>query len=262
MRKPGEKMGLAIRLDGKVALVTGASRGIGEAVARSLASAGATVVLSARSHADLLRVASEIGNEDLIFEADLAKRGAGRSLAERVLSRTHRLDILVNNAGVAYNKRFERVREEDLDRVLRINLQATIELSSALAPALFESKGVVLNVSSMSGIVGTPFQGVYAATKGGLDALTRSLACEWGPRGVRINAVAPGIIMTDMWAEGVKTPGLVETLESHTALRRRGQPDDVAHVVTFLASELAGYITGQTIIVDGGLSEMVDLLPR
>jgi 3-oxoacyl-[acyl-carrier protein] reductase len=255
-------MGLAIRLDGKLALVTGASRGIGEAIVRSLAAAGATVALAARSRVDLLRVACDLNNPDLVFEVDLAEAGAGRGLAERVLSRTDCLDILVNNAGVAYNQRLERVRSEDLDRVLRVNLQSTIELSSALASPLFESRGVIVNVSSMSGLVGAPFQGVYAASKGGLDAFTRSLACEWGPRGVRVNAVAPGIIMTDMWADAVRTPGLVETLESHTALRRRGRPEDVAHVVTFLASDLAAYITGQTIVVDGGLAEMVDLLPR
>ena len=253
-------MAIAVDLSGRTALVTGASRGIGRAIAISLADAGARVAVTARSEEELRNVAAEVGEPELAFVVDLGEPSAPIDLASRVLAVLGRVDILVNNAGIAYTRRTERTDAVSISEVLRINLESALLLASALAPAMFDRGGCIVNVSSVSGVVGTPAQAIYAASKGGLDAATRSLACEWGPKGVRVNSVAPGLIITDMWEQGRQQPGLADALEKHLALRRWGQPEDVAKVVTFLASDLAAYVTGETILVDGGMGRMFDVL--
>ncbi|HUP87340.1 MAG TPA: glucose 1-dehydrogenase [Acidimicrobiales bacterium] len=253
-------MAITIDLSGKTALVTGAGRGIGRAIARSLAAAGSRVAVAARTEPELRAVAEEIGEPTLAFVADLGGQGAPKDLADRVLSAVGRVDILVNNAGIAYTRRTEKADPVATGDVLRINLESALLLASALAPAMFDRGGCIVNVSSVAGVVGTPAQAIYAASKGGLDAATRSLACEWGPRGIRVNSVAPGLIITDMWERGRQQPGLADALEGHLALRRWGQPEDVANVVTFLASDLAAYVTGETILVDGGMARMFDVV--
>lgn len=251
---------ITVDLEGKNALVTGAGRGIGRAIAVTLASAGARVAVAARMELELRAVATEVGEPELAFVTDLGLPGAPKDLADRVLGSLGRVDILVNNAGISYTRRSEKVDPASVTDVLRINLESALLLSSAVAPAMFERGGCIVNVSSVSGVVGTPAQAIYAASKGGLDAATRSLACEWGPRGVRVNSVAPGLIITDMWERGRQQPGLAEALEKNLALRRWGQPEDVAKVVAFLASDLAAYVTGETILVDGGMARMFDVL--
>lgn len=253
-------MAITIDLSGKTALVTGASRGIGRAIALSLAAAGARVAVAARTEPDLRAVAKEVGEPELAFVVDLGQQGAAKDVADRVLAVLGRVNILVNNAGVSYTRRTEKADAASIGDVLRVNLESALILASALAPAMFDQGGSIINVSSVAGVVGTPAQAVYAASKGGLDAATRSLACEWGPRGVRVNSVAPGLIITDMWERGRQQPGLADELESHLALRRWGQPEDVAKVVTFLASDLAAYVTGETIVVDGGMARMFGVL--
>lgn len=253
-------MAITVDLSGRTALVTGASRGIGRGIATSLAQAGARVAVTARSEQDLRALAATTGEPDLVFPADLAEPGAGEALAERVLEVAGPVDILVNNAGIGYNRRTEKADRAAIAEVLRVNLEVALQLAIGVAPSMFDRGGSIVNISSMSGIVGTPAQAVYAASKGGMDAATRAMACEWGPRGVRVNSVAPGLIITDMWEQGRARPGVADTLERNVALRRWGEPEDVAGVVTFLASDLARYVTGQTILVDGGLGEMFDVL--
>ena len=252
-------MAITLDLTGKTALVTGASRGIGRAIATSLADAGARVAVAARTEDALRAVASDIGAPELAFVADLGTANAANDLAERVLGAVGAVDILVANAGVGYNRRTENVDHAAITEVLGLNLQSALELAIALVPPMFDRGGCIVNVSSIASVVGIPAQSIYAASKGGLDAATRAMACEWGPRGVRVNSVAPGLIITDMWERGRRQPGLADAFEKHIALRRWGEPEDVAKVVTFLASDLAAYVTGETIVVDGGTAGMFDV---
>lgn len=247
-------------LEGRTALVTGASRGIGAACARALAEAGARVVLAARSADALAEVAAGLGPDALTFVSDLAEPGAASALAARVVEATGGVDVLVNNAGIPMRRTSVDLTEADVDRVLAINVKSLLLLTTGLAPAMIErGGGSVVNVSSIAGVAGTPQRAAYAASKGAVDALTRALACEWGPHGIRVNSVAPGVIVTDIWAESRKQPGLVESVASQIALRRWGEPDDVADVVAFLASDASRYVTAQTIVVDGGLADITDV---
>jgi NAD(P)-dependent dehydrogenase (short-subunit alcohol dehydrogenase family) len=251
---------LSIDLSGRTALVTGAGRGIGRAVAESLAAAGARVALAARSEAELRETAEATGGAAWVFPVDLGSAGAATDLALRVRAAMGDVDILVNNAGISYSRRSERADQATIASVLQVNLASALELTLALAPSMFGRGGAVVNISSAAAVAGMPAQALYAASKGGLDAATRALACEWGPRGVRVNSVAPGLVITRMWEKGRERPGVAETLERHVALRRWGAPPDVAGVVTFLVSDLAAYVTGETIVVDGGMARMFDVL--
>ena len=234
------------RLDGRMALVTGASRGIGEHCARQLAADGARVALAARTTADLDRLVEELPNDPVSIEADLMVEGAGEALAARAVDALGGVDILVNNAGTG------ELRGDDAG-VLRLNYLAPLETTKALAGQMAErGHGSVIHMSSVAGAVGVAELPTYGATKAALDSLTRSQAAKYGPRGLRVNAVAPGLIITEMWARGRETPGLADGLEGHIALRRWGRPEEIASVVTFLASDDARYVTGQTIVVDGG----------
>ena len=233
-------------LEGRLALVTGASRGIGEHCARSLAEQGARVALAARSEQDLLRVAEDLPNDPVVLTADLAQPGAGRELAVATLEALGGIDILVNNAGVS------EIKGQD-EMIMRLNYHAPLETTKALVRQMAErGHGSVIHMSSVAGATGVAELPSYGATKAALDSLTRSQAAQFGKHGVRVNAVAPGLIITEMWEEGRKTPGLAEGLADHIALGRWGEPQEISSVVTFLASDAASYVTGQTIIVDGG----------
>ena len=233
-------------LEGRLALVTGASRGIGEHCARSLAEQGARVALAARSEQDLLRVAEDLPNDPVVLTADLAQRGAGGDLAVATLEALGGIDILVNNAGVS------EIKGQD-EMIMRLNYHAPLETTKALVRQMAErGHGSVIHMSSVAGATGVAELPTYGATKAALDSLTRSQAAQFGKHGVRVNAVAPGLIITEMWEEGRKTPGLAEGLADHIALGRWGEPQEISSVVTFLASDAASYVTGQTIIVDGG----------
>ena len=233
-------------LEGRLALVTGASRGIGEHCARSLAEQGARVALAARSEQDLLRVAEDLPNDPVVLTADLAQPGAGGELAVATLEALGGIDILVNNAGVS------EIKGQD-EMIMRLNYHAPLETTKALVRQMAErGHGSVIHMSSVAGATGVAELPTYGATKAALDSLTRSQAAQFGKHGVRVNAVAPGLIITEMWEEGRKTPGLAEGLADHIALGRWGEPQEISSVVTFLASDAASYVTGQTIIVDGG----------
>ena len=235
--------------------MTGASRGIGEAIARALDGAGARVILTGRTVADLERVAGELRNRPLVLPADLRPAGGGTRLAEAVLAATGGVDVLVNNAGMAVGGVPEALTEADLELVFAVNFRSLLMLTVGLGPAMIErGGGSIINVSSVASLRGPVGRVAYSATKGAIDAMTRALAADWGPQGIRVNGVNPGVIVTEM-TEGrlEETPGLVEALAARTALKRLGDPDDVAEVVVFLASDAARYVTGETIVVDGGM---------
>jgi NAD(P)-dependent dehydrogenase (short-subunit alcohol dehydrogenase family) len=244
-----------IDLSGRIALVTGASRGIGAASARALDRAGARVVLSGRTISDLQQVASELRHDPVVAPADLSSRGSGTALARDVLELTGGIDILVNNAGIPMRRTPDTLTEDDVDQVFAVNVRSLLMLTVGLAPSMIDrGVGSVINISSIAGLRGSLGRIAYAGTKGAVDALTRALAADWGPRGLRVNAIAPGIIDTAIWAASKETvPGLVEDITDQIALRRWGTSEDVADVVLFLASDLSRYITAETIIVDGGL---------
>lgn len=246
-----------IDLSGKLALVTGASRGIGEAVAQRLDAAGAQVLLNSRNREDLERVAAGLANDPLLYEADLAPAGSGSALAERVLADHGGVDILVNNAGIAMRRSPEQLTEADVDDVFNINVRSLLMLTTGLGPGFMQKGGgSVINISSVAGLAGPVGRVAYAGTKGAVDAMTRALAADWGMHGIRVNSIAPGLIVTDIWHESRKLPGLIETMENGIAMRRWGEPGDIADVAVWLASDLASYVTGETIAVDGGLARV------
>jgi NAD(P)-dependent dehydrogenase (short-subunit alcohol dehydrogenase family) len=247
-------------LDGRTAIVTGASRGIGAAIARALDRAGARVMLVARSRPDLDAVAAGLEHDPIVHVADLEAESAPAAIAHAALDAFGHIDVVVNNAAAAVRAPTVDLDAATLDRLYAINVRAPLLLIAALLPSMVErGRGSIVNLSSVSGIVGTPRRTAYAATKGGLDAATRSLAMELGPSGIRFNAVAPGVVDTDLWAKNKEIPGVVDRVESQTPLRRWAQPDDVADVVVFLASDASRFVTGEVISADGGMAKTLDL---
>jgi NAD(P)-dependent dehydrogenase (short-subunit alcohol dehydrogenase family) len=247
-------------LEGRIALVTGASRGIGAAIARSLDAAGARLVLTARSEDGLAETAAGLARPAVLIAADLSDEEAPARLAAETLERAGGVDVLVNNAADAVRMPSQELDARIVDRLYALNVRAPLLLTVALVPAMIaRGGGSVVNLSSISGVTGTPRRSAYAATKGAIDAMTRSLAIEYGPSGVRVNAVAPGVVTTRMWERNRAIPGVIERVADQTALRRWGAPEEVADVVRFLACDAARYVTAQTISVDGGMAHTLDL---
>lgn len=247
-------------LEGRSALVTGASRGIGAATARALDRAGARLALVARTGATLRALADELQHEPLIATADLSDAAAPLEVTRRVIKAFGAVDILVNNAAAAARLPTVETDAVVIDELLALNVRAPLLLVAALVPSMIANgRGSIINVTSVSGLVGTPNRAAYAASKGALDAATRSLAIELGPSGIRVNAVAPGVVDTALWAKNKAIPGVVEAIEAQTPLRRWATPEDIADVITFLASDAARFITGETISADGGMARTLDL---
>jgi NAD(P)-dependent dehydrogenase (short-subunit alcohol dehydrogenase family) len=244
-------------LQDRRALVTGAGRGIGRAIALALADAGAEVALVARTAAQIEAVADEIRAHQgvaLAIAADVTADGAPAELVERAERELGALDILINAAGISPSyTRAERVSIADWDAIMATNLRAAFLLCQAAGrPMLERGRGAIVNVASIAALVALPRLAAYAAAKAGLVALTRVLAVEWAERGVRVNAVAPGWVPTEL-AEGVTShPTLGPQLLAATPLRRFGSPEDVAGAVLYLVSDSAGFVTGQVLFVDGG----------
>lgn len=240
-------------LEGQVAVVTGSSRGIGRSIAERLAREGARVVVTGRSAASAEAAAAELpGGEHLGAACDVADAEAVAGLVKRVESELGSLDVLVNNAGITADNIMLRLGDDDWDRVLDTNLKGAFLMIRAAARGMMKRRaGRIINITSVVGLTGNRGQVNYAASKAGLVGLTKSVAKELASRGVLCNAVAPGFIETDMTAD--MTDAARDALNQQIALGRLGSPEDVAGVVAFLAGPDASYMTGQVVIVDGGM---------
>ena len=241
-----------IDLSGRTALVTGSTRGIGRAIAETLAGAGARVAVAGRDAARAEEVARAIGRDAAGFACDVADVASVTALVENVETSFGQLDILVNNAGLTRDNILFRLKDDDWDAVLDANLRGAFVAIRAASRGMMKRRwGRIINIASVVGIVGNKGQANYAASKAGLIGLTKSVAKELASRNILANVVAPGFIETDMTA--AMTPEARATLSHQIPLERLGAPNDVAGVVGFLASEYAAYITGQVFVVDGGM---------
>ena len=243
-------------LKGKTAIVTGAAKGIGKAIAIKLASLGANIVLNYRSSEEAaIKVEEEIigyGVEVLRVKGDISKLDDVENLINLAKEKFNKIDIMVNNAGITKDTLILRMKEEDFDSVIDVNLKGVFNCLKTITPVMVKQKsGKIINLSSVVGIVGNAGQVNYAASKAGVIGMTKSLAKEVGSRGITVNAVAPGFIETDMTE--VLGDKLKEEAKKALPLKRLGKPEDVANVVAFLASEESNYVTGQVINVDGGM---------
>ena len=246
-----------MNLTGEVALVTGASRGIGRRIAVTLAGYGATVIVNYNgSQAKAEEVVTEIevnGGHAEAIQCNVAEFDEAKELIDKVVKSYGRLDILVNNAGITKDNLILKMSEEDFDAVLSTNLKGAFNCVKHVARQMLKQKsGRIINISSVSGVMGNAGQANYCASKAGVIGLTKSVARELGSRGITSNAVAPGFIETEMTA--VLSDDVKKSMGEQIPLKRFGQTKDIAETVAFLASDLAGYITGQVIQVDGGMA--------
>jgi 3-oxoacyl-[acyl-carrier protein] reductase len=243
-------------LSGRVAVVTGSTTGIGRAIALKLAECGADVVFNnvIEDGADsAVAEVKALSGRSMFVLADVSDAAQAQALVNRTIAEFGKIDILINNAGIARDNLIPMMSEEDFDRVIRVNLKSCFNMTkSAYRPMMKQRSGAIVNISSVVGIHGNAGQANYAASKAGVIGLTLSAAKELGGRGVRVNAVAPGYIQTGMTA--VLTDELRGKMLERIPLGRLGTPGDIAGVVAFLCSDAAGYITGQVIPVDGGMS--------
>lgn len=243
-------------LNGRVAIVTGASRGIGKAIALAMAGAQADIVVNYAGRADAAEETAaairNMGRRALVYQADVADTAQVQGMVDAAIAEFGKVDILVNNAGITRDNLILRMKEEDWDAVLQVNLKSAFNTIKAVARPMVKARyGRIINVSSVVGLYGNAGQANYAAAKAGLIGLTKSMAKELGPRNITVNAVAPGFIMTDMTEQ--LSAEAREKMTASIALQRLGKPEDVAGLVAFLASDFCSYITGQVIAVDGGI---------
>jgi len=241
----------------KVAIVSGASRGIGRAVAVELARRGALVAVNYNINQaaadDVVSIIKDSGSSAIAVKADVSQLDHATRLVKETLDAFGRVDILVNNAGITRDRLLMMMGESDWDEVIRINLKTVFNCSKAVArPMMRQKQGRIINISSVSGVVGQAGQTNYSASKAGMIGFTKSLAKELGQRGITVNAVAPGFVVTDLTAD--LPSELMQKAIDITPLRRMGKPEEIAYAVAFLASDEAAFITGEVLTIDGGLS--------
>lgn len=246
------------RLDGRIALITGASRGLGLEMAKALASAGATVLLNGR-HTDTLKAVQQLiaaragaAAHPQLAAFDIAN-DTERSAALKAIEQTHgRIDILINNVGMRDRRPLDAFAVDDIRHLIDVNLIAPLLLAREVAHMMPSQTGRIINITSIAGPISRAGDVAYTTAKGGLDAMTRALAAELGPRGINVNAVAPGYFATEANESMVADADVANWLARRTSLGRWGNPPEIAGAVVFLASPAASYITGQTLAVDGG----------
>ncbi len=244
------------KLDGKVALITGSARGIGKAIAVKLAQEGADIVIVDVNLELAEETAKEIegmGRKSIAYKMDVTNLEEVEKTMEDVVNKMGKIDILVNNAGITKDNLMLRMKESDWDAVIAVNLKGVFNCSKAVLKYMMKQRsGKIINIASIIGLIGNPGQANYSASKAGVIALTKTMAKEIGSRNINVNAIAPGYIDTEM------TRKLPENIRQEMLklipLGRMGQPEDVANVAAFLASDDANYITGQVIVVDGGMT--------
>ena len=239
-------------LTAKGALVTGASGGIGWAIAEALHTQGAKVAISGTRAARLSELAAKLGSRVFVLPCDLRDRAAVAKLADDAEKALGQVDILVNNAGITHDNLFMRMKDEEWDDVIAVNLSSVFVLTRGVLRGMMRRRaGRIVNIASISGVLGNPGQGNYAASKAGLVGMTKSLAREVASRGITANCIAPGFISTPM--TDALTPRQTEAIAAAIPAAKFGKPEDIAAVVVFLASDEAGYVTGETVHVNGGM---------
>ena len=244
-------------LEGKIALVTGAAKGIGRAIALALAADGATVVVNYNGSKERAeQVVEEIkalGADGMAYQCNVADTAATADMVKEVIKTYGKLDILVNNSGITRDNLIMKMSEEDFDAVIDANLKGCFNTIKAVSRQMLKQRaGRIINITSVSGILGNAGQANYAASKAGIIGLTKTMARELASRGITVNAVAPGFVDTDMTQ--VLPENVKEAATAQIPLGRFGKPEDIANMVAYLASEKASYITGQIISVDGGMA--------
>jgi len=245
-----------LNLSGKNALVTGGSRGIGKSIALALAGAGANVIINYTSNAEAAEAAVQeieaFGVKGLAVKANIANADDVKGMMDAIEEVFPQVDILINNAGITKDNLLIRMKEEDWDQVMDVNLKGTFLCTKAVARKMIKQKsGKIINISSVVGVMGNPGQGNYCASKAGVIGFTKSMARELAGKNINVNAIAPGFIATDMTA--VLSDQVKEHMLNNIPLQRYGNPEDIANVILFLCSDLSNYITGQVINVDGGM---------
>lgn len=247
------------RLSGKVALITGGNAGIGESIAKLFADEGAAVVVTGRRQAELDRVVREIagkGGKAVAVAGSVTDEGHAHAAVQQAIASFGKIDVLVNNAGVGdFGKRLHEMDDAGWANVLDVNLTGVFRMTRAVIPQMLkQTGGAIVNISSIASLVGIPMLSAYAASKGALDALTRSLAIEYASDGIRCNVVNPGLIDTPMAAPLMANPEQLESLLLHYPIRRPGKPEEVASMVLYLVSDESAWVTGGTFRIDGGMT--------
>lgn len=245
-----------MNLEGKVALVTGGSRGLGKAIALKLASLGADIIINYTSNSskaeEVKKEIEALGRRAEIIQADISDFNKAKELVEAGLEMFGHIDVLVNNAGITKDNLILRMSEEDFDSVINVNLKGAFNVTKAAIRSMLKTKDCsIINISSVVGVAGNPGQTNYAASKAGLIGFTKALAKEVAKKNVRVNAVAPGFIDTDM--TGKLPEETVEEYKKNIPLGKLGEAEDIANAVAFFATDMSKYITGQVLVVDGGL---------